>query len=111
MSMYRVIKRLEISGAHRLSLPYESKCCGLHGHNWIITVFCQSETLDENGMVVDFSKIKEIVKGQLDHKFLNDVMDLNPTAENMARWICEQVPHCYKVQIQESEGNIVEYEA
>jgi 6-pyruvoyltetrahydropterin/6-carboxytetrahydropterin synthase len=28
----------------------------------------------------------------------------------MARWICEQVPHCYKVQIQESEGNIVEYE-
>ena len=52
----------------------------------------------------------EIVKGQLDHKFLNDVMDANPTAENMARWICGQVPHCYKVQIQESEGNLVEYE-
>ena len=50
--MYRVIKRMEISGAHRLSLPYESKCRGLHGHNWIITVFCKSETLDENGMVV-----------------------------------------------------------
>lgn len=61
-------------------------------------MYCQSETLDENGMVVDFSHIKEIVKGKLDHKFLNDVMDANPTAENMARWICEQVPHCYKVQ-------------
>ena len=85
-------------------------CRGLHGHNWIITVFCQSETLDENGMVVDFSRIKDIVKGQLDHKFLNDVVDFNPTAENMARWICEQVPHCYKVQVQESEGNTVEYE-
>ena len=48
--MYRVIKRIEISGAHKLSLPYESKCRGLHGHNWIITVFCQSETLDENGI-------------------------------------------------------------
>ncbi|WP_173380027.1 6-carboxytetrahydropterin synthase QueD [Fibrobacter succinogenes] len=108
--MYRVIKRMEISGAHKLSLPYESKCRGLHGHNWIITVYCQSETLDENGMVVDFSRIKELVHGRLDHQFLNDVMDQNPTAENMARWICEQVPHCYKVQIQESEGNIVEYE-
>ncbi|MBR6942305.1 MAG: 6-carboxytetrahydropterin synthase, partial [Fibrobacter sp.] len=49
MSKYRVIKRMEISGAHRLSLPYESKCRGLHGHNRIITVFCESETLDENG--------------------------------------------------------------
>ena len=96
--MYRVVKRMEISGAHRLNLSYESKCSSLHGHNWIITVYCQSETLDENGMVVDFSHIKEIVKGQLDHKFLNDVMDANPTAENMARWICEQVTHCYKVQ-------------
>ena len=66
--------------------------------------------LDENGMVVDFSRIKELVHGKLDHQFLNDVMDANPTAENMARWICEQVPHCYKVQIQESEGNLVEYE-
>lgn len=108
--MYRVIKRMEISAAHRLALSYESKCCGLHGHNWIITVYCQSETLDENGLVVDFSHIKEIVMGQLDHKFLNDVMNVNPTAENIARWICEQVPHCYKVQIQESEGNLVEYE-
>ena len=71
MSKYRVIKRMEISGAHRLSLPYESKCRGLHGHNWIITVFCESETLDENGMVVDFSKIKELVHGKLDHQFLN----------------------------------------
>jgi 6-pyruvoyltetrahydropterin/6-carboxytetrahydropterin synthase len=108
--MYYVQKTLEISSAHMLMLDHNSKCENLHGHNWIITVFCQSETLDENGMVVDFSRIKEIVKGKLDHKFLNDVVDFNPTAENMARWICEQVPHCYKVQVQESEGNTVEYE-
>ena len=110
MSLYRVIKRMEISGAHQLSLPYESKCRGLHGHNWIIIVYCESETLDENGMVVDFSKVKELVHGKLDHQFLNDVVDFNPTAENMAQWICERVPHCVKVQIQESEGNMVEFE-
>ena len=33
----------------------------LHGHNWIIDVTCQREELDENGMVVDFGKIKEVV--------------------------------------------------
>ena len=42
--MYYVKKSLEISAAHRLTLDYESKCTALHGHNWIITVFCRSST-------------------------------------------------------------------
>ncbi len=33
-----------------------------------------------------------------------------PTAENIARWVCKQIPQCYKVEVQESEGNIVIYE-
>ena len=45
-----------------------------------------------------------------DHKNLNDVLPCNPTAENIARWICEQVPHCVKVEVCESEGNRVIYE-
>ena len=32
------------------------------------------------------------------------------TAENIARWVCKQIPQCYKVEVQESEGNIVIYE-
>lgn len=92
-----------------LQLDYESKCTGLHGHNWIIEVFCKSETLDHNGMVVDFAKISEVVK-HLDHSHLNDIVDMNPTAENIARWICERIPHCYKVSVQESAGNIAIYE-
>lgn len=108
--MYTVIKCMEISASHRLKLSYESKCENLHGHNWIITVYCQAEQLNEDGMVVDFTHIKEVVKGQLDHKNLNDVLPCNPTAENIARWICEQVPHCVKVEVCESEGNRVIYE-
>ena len=108
--MYTVIKRLEISAAHSLSLTYESKCSNLHGHNWIVTVYCRAKELDENGMVTDFSHIKQNIQGQLDHKNLNDVLPLNPTAENIARWICEQIPACYKVEVQESEGNMAIYE-
>lgn len=108
--MYTVIKHLEISAAHSLSLTYESKCSNLHGHNWIVTVYCRAKELDENGMVTDFSHIKQNIQGQLDHKNLNEVLPFNPTAENIARWICEQIPACYKVEVQESEGNMVIYE-
>lgn len=108
--MYTVTKRLEISAAHQLSLNYESKCKNLHGHNWIIYVICQSEKLDANGMVVDFKHIKNLISNTLDHQYLNDVLQCNPTAENIARWICEKVPHCIKVSVQESEGNVAVYE-
>ena len=107
--MYRISKRFEISGAHRLQLSYESKCQELHGHNWIITVFCQSKPLNAEGMVVDFSHVKNAIQEKLDHKYLNEVVDFNPTAENMAKWICDQIPKCYKVSVQESEGNVAEY--
>jgi 6-pyruvoyltetrahydropterin/6-carboxytetrahydropterin synthase len=108
--MYYVQKKIEISASHQLELDYESKCCRMHGHNWIITVFCRARQLDRNGMVVDFSEIKRKIKGPLDHQFLNDVLPFNPTAENIARWCTEQIPQCYKAVVQESEGNIAIYE-
>ncbi len=110
--MYYVSKRLEIAGAHYLSLDYESKCSNLHGHNWIITVYCKSETLNKNGMVVDFAYIKKTISDKLDHRCINDVLPyVNPTAENIAKWICDQIPSCYKVSVQESEGNIAIYDS
>lgn len=108
--MYYVKKRIEVSAAHRLSLDYESKCTVVHGHNWIITVECRSHGLNDNGMVVDFTELKRIILGKMDHKVLNDVFDFNPTAENIARWIVENVPHCYRCEVQESEGNTAAYE-
>ena len=60
-------------------------------------------------MVCDFSKIKNDIHGKLDHQNLNDVLPFNPTAENIAKWICDQIPECYKVTVQESEGNTATY--
>ena len=116
--MYYVSKRMEVAGSHHLDLPYESKCSNLHGHNWIITVHCKSEKLTDYGMIVDFALVKKEVHGVLDHSNINDVLDnrINPTAENMAKWICDKVSelcevgYCYKVEVQESEGNVAIYE-
>ena len=116
--MYYVSKRMEIAGAHQLKLPYDSKCSNLHGHNWIITVHCKSEKLTDYGMIVDFALVKKEIHGVLDHSNINDVLDnrINPTAENMAKGICDKVSelcevgYCYKVEVQESEGNVAIYE-
>ena len=108
--MYYVEKTMEISGSHYLRLSHESKCEALHGHNWIIKVYCKARELNEDGMVVDFTEIKRLVHGKLDHQDLNAVLPFNPSAENIAHWIVETVPNCYKASVQESSGNVAIYE-
>ena len=108
--MYYVCKRLEISAAHSLSLSYQSKCEEMHGHNWIVKIYCRSEVLNEDGMVTDFTLIKQKISSALDHKNLNEVLPFNPTAENIARWICDNVDNAYKVEVWESEMNMAAYE-
>jgi len=108
--MYELKKRIEICSAHKLELSYPSKCSNLHGHNWKIDVFLKAEKLNENGMIIDFDHIAQKLIDKLDHKILNDVLDFNPTAENLAEFICDFfAPHCYKVVIEECEGNVASY--
>ena len=116
--MYLLTKRLEIAGAHRLNLPYESKCVNLHGHNWYIMVYCKSQKLNEVGMIIDFKHIKNVISDKLDHAYVNDVIgEANPTAEYMAEWILNQINEvlkdepgvCYRVDVQESDGNTATY--
>ena len=73
-------------------------------------IHCKSRTLNEDGMVTDFTLIKKKISGALDHKNLNEVLPFNPTAENIAKWICDNVDNCYKVEIWESENNKAIYE-
>ena len=108
--MYYIQKRIEIAGCHHLELDYESPCQRLHGHNWIITIYCRAEKLNANGMVIDFKSVKTLIHDKLDHQNLNEIFGFNPTAENIAAWIQSQVPFCYRVDVQESEGNIARYE-
>lgn len=107
--MYYVVKTMEIAGCHSLSLSYPSKCTRLHGHNWVVRVYCKAARLNADGMVADFSKIKEMVHDRLDHGNLNELLPFNPTAENLARWIVDTVPGCYRADVRESDGNTACY--
>lgn len=107
MQRFQVTKVIEFAYGHRL-LNHDGKCRYLHGHNGIVEIDLDSETLDRMGMVIDFSRVSEVVKAwvdeNLDHKMLlrqDDpmtpvlvaagepvfTMNENPTAENIARLI------------------------
>ncbi len=108
--MYRVKKTLEISAAHSLSFKAAGASEPMHGHNWKITVYCRSEKLDEDGLVVDFMAIESFLLDSLDHRNLNEVLPCNPSTENLARWICEHVDKCYRVDVEEYSGAEASYE-
>jgi len=108
--MYEIKKTFEISAAHSLQLDYESKCKNLHGHNWIITVYLRANELNASGMIMDFTEIKQKITAKLDHQVLNDILPFNPTAENLAKFIYDELaPHCYKADVTESENNTASY--
>ena len=115
--MYRIETIFEISSAHKLELDYPSPCSNFHGHNWKIHIYCVASILDHNGMVIDFAKIKKAIKSKLDHQTLNNILDRNPTAENIARFIgnyinydlhlfnVERDSYCERVDVEETSGN------
>lgn len=107
--MFRVTREIDFCYGHRL-LNYEGKCRYLHGHNGRAVIAIEAAELDYRGMVLDFSDIKRVVSQwideTLDHRMLlhrDDpavpmlremgepmyLLDMNPTAENIARLIHE----------------------
>ena len=113
--MYKIKKKFEVAASHKLSLSYDSPCENLHGHNWIITVYCQNDKLDADGMVIDFKVIKDIIHGAMDHSYLNDIFP-NPTAENMVVYIATIIGtqltddlKLTKVVLWETEGSYAEW--
>lgn len=108
-----IMRRIKFCAGHRL-YGHGGKCEHFHGHNYVADFFVQGDEQDSVGRVIDFSDLKKRVKGWIDehwdHSFLihkDDenarkalemvepcrffVMPYNPTAENMAKYLLEEM--------------------
>jgi 6-pyruvoyltetrahydropterin/6-carboxytetrahydropterin synthase len=117
--MYKLKIIRKFDAAHFLS-GYVGKCHNLHGHTWkvVFTFSYESNMIlsgsGVEGMIVDFVELKKQIDSFLpDHKYLNEIYEFNPTAENLARWF-----YCFEkglnaalcsVEVFESEGASAEY--
>ncbi len=94
--MFEVTIEETFSAGHALR-NYRGKCENVHGHNYRCQVTVEGAELDNIGLLVDFVELKRVVHSvldRMDHQWLNEFPPfdvLNPSAENMARFIYEQV--------------------
>lgn len=88
---FTITKDFAFSASHVLGgLPEGHQCGRLHGHNYSVELELTSPELDAPGFVVDYGDLavfKAVIDGRLDHRHLNDVLDVNPTAEHLACWL------------------------
>lgn len=108
-----IMRRIQFCAGHRLH-QHGGKCEHFHGHNYVADFFVTGAKQDSVGRVVDFAELKTRCKGWLDehwdHSFLISDSDdnarnalkmvvpsryfelpYNPTAENMAKYLLEEV--------------------
>ena len=93
MDIFRVF---QVEAAHHLpNVPEGHKCARLHGHSFRIEVHISGPVGEKEGWVMDFADLRRTfqpVYDQLDHHYLNEIDGLeNPTSENLARWIWQQM--------------------
>ena len=94
--MYEVLIEKTFSSAHFLR-NYHGKDEPLHGHNWRVQVrFRGKKLVQPEEYLIDFAQVHEVlgqVIGRIDYTNINQVAPFdkrNPSAENIARWICEE---------------------
>ena len=94
--MFEVTIEETFAAGHALR-NYRGKCENVHGHNYRCQVTVEGTKLNEIGLLVDFVELKRAVHtvlDRLDHQWLNEYPPfdvLNPSAENIAKYIYDQV--------------------
>ena len=90
--MFELTVEIQFSAAHRIE-GHPGPCAHLHGHNYHVAVTVAGDQLGNQGMLLDFGRLKDICReviDPLDHSFLNDLppfSSTNPSAEALAQHI------------------------
>ncbi len=100
-----ITRRLEFDAGHRIP-HHKSQCRHLHGHRYALEITLSGEVIEtegvsEQGMVMDFSDVKEIALEKIanvwDHAFLvyrgdSEVLDFLNTLVGHKTVVLESVP-------------------
>jgi len=117
--MYLLTVTGSFSSAHALR-GYGGPCERLHGHNWRVEATVSAESLDDQGLAIDFRVLREHlgkICDRLDHRFLNELEPfdrLNPTSEILAKYLAGELEsklkgtdppvRVHEVRVWESDG-------
>lgn len=89
--MVEISKKFRFEASHRLDrLPPEHQCHRLHGHSYEVVIHVRGQVDQDIGWVLDYADISESMKPiieKLDHRYLNEVLPVITTAENLAIYI------------------------
>jgi len=89
--MFEIRKQFTFSAAHQLDhLPKDHPCSRIHGHNYIVEIVLQAETLNGDGFVIDYGDLAPLqrhIDQLFDHRCLNEWFPSYPTAENIAQYL------------------------
>ncbi len=116
--MYRITKEFHFSASHQLChLHKDHPCSRMHGHNYIVEIELGSETLDENGFVLDYhalAPLKRYIDDKMDHRHLNEVFGHDRvTSEWMAHmlydWCKARWDQISAVRVSETPKTWAEY--
>lgn len=94
--MFEVTIEQTFAAGHALR-NYRGKCENVHGHNYRCQVTVEGAGLDQTGLLMDFVALKKALQSvvdRLDHQWLNDYPPfdvLNPSAENIAKYIYDEI--------------------
>jgi len=85
---FRIGKRFSFDASHQLTgLPEGHKCARLHGHTYTVEIVVAATELTRPGFVTDFgdlAPLRAYLDDEFDHRHLNEVLAVPPTAENLA---------------------------
>ncbi|NJF24582.1 6-carboxytetrahydropterin synthase [Thermococcus sp. Bubb.Bath] len=111
----RVVERFKFEAAHAVIINGQAE--EIHGHTFRVEIAVEGPL--KNGYVIDFLELRAIVDRiieKLDHRNLNSLFE-NPTTENVALWIAEEVKkrlpedvRLKRIVLWEGDENGVEFE-
>jgi len=122
---YQLNNEITFSAAHFIPTESAGKCARIHGHNYVVNITIVGNQLNENGFLVDFKTIKQLIHDRFDHTLLNDHEEFKtehsnsfmPSSERVAEVIwniiqkylstLQNKPTCVQVLLRETPTSYV----